>query len=194
MSTTRFIRPGRILLALVTVLLLAGCGGASEHPKDPRTPPVAAASKVEIPESIRIEHEQIHGALVAATEAPGRAGEAARELASVLHPHFVREEEIALPPLALLAPLARGEFTPEMLSVLPLTDALRAEMPEMLRQHGEIAAAARRLEQTAQEEGNHEIELVAKKLQLHARSEEEVFYPAAILVGELVRVRAAARK
>lgn len=70
-----------------------------------------------------------------------------------------------------------------------MTDALRAELPEMLRQHAEIGAAARRLEEVARGEGDAEVEELARKLQLHARSEEEIFYPAALLVGELVRSR-----
>ena len=57
---------------------------------------------LEIPESMRIEHGEIHAALERATGVPGRVGEAARALAAVLHPHFEREEEIALPPLGLL--------------------------------------------------------------------------------------------
>ena len=57
----------------------------------------AQKASLQIPESIRIEHEAIHTALVEATKAPGTVGAAAKELAAVLHPHFVREEEIALP-------------------------------------------------------------------------------------------------
>src|SRR5689334_25339137 len=75
------------------------------------------AQAFEIPASMRAEHEEIHAALERATQATGRVGEAARALAKVLHPHFVREEQIALPPLALLATLARGEFTEAMLDV-----------------------------------------------------------------------------
>jgi hypothetical protein len=136
-----------------------------------------------------VEHSEIHAALVDATKRPGRVGEAAQKLAKVLHPHFVREEQIALPPLALLRPLAAGEYNPEMRDVLAMTDALRAELPNMLREHEQIAAAARELEQTAREQRDAEAEELAKKLQLHARSEEEIFYPAAILVGDLVRAR-----
>ena len=62
----------------------------------------------EIPQSIRLEHGAIHSVLVEATKATGAVGAAARALAHVLHPHFVREEEIALPPLGLLGPLSRG--------------------------------------------------------------------------------------
>ena len=50
-----------------------------------------------------------------------------------------------------------------------------------------IAAAARRLEAMAREEGNATVEALARTLQLHARGEEEIFYPAALLVGDLVR-------
>ena len=146
-------------------------------------------TQIGVPESMRVEHAEIHDALVRATEAPGRVGAAARELAAILHPHFVREEEIALPPLGLLAPLARGEVTPEMREVLPLTDALRNELPRMLEEHAAIRAATRRLGEIAQAEGNAEVVLLAENLARHARAEEELFYPAAVLIGELVRAR-----
>jgi hypothetical protein len=116
-------------------------------------------------------------------------GDAARELARVLQPHFVREEEIALPPLGLLEPLSKAPPTPAMREVLRMTDALRAELPKMLEEHKVIGAAARRLEAVAREERNADVENLARKLQLHARSEEEIFYPAALLVGDVVKGR-----
>lgn len=147
---------------------------------------------IAIPESMRAEHGEIHAALERATQAPGRVGEAARALAKVLHPHFVREEQIALPPLGLLAPLARGEFTPEMLAVLPMTDSLRAELPRMLREHEAIRAATVRLGEVARSERNASAARLAEQLALHAKSEEELFYPAAVLVGDIVRDRSKA--
>lgn len=148
-----------------------------------------ATMKIEIPSSVRHEHEHIHEALVAATSAPGEVGEAARELAEILHPHFVREEQIALPPLGVLEALARGEYASWMRDVLPMTDSLALELPEMLREHEGIGAAAKRLEQVARAAGVTEVEQLAKALQQHAKSEEEIFYPAAILAGEVVRAR-----
>ncbi|HEX6535836.1 MAG TPA: DUF2231 domain-containing protein [Gemmatimonadaceae bacterium] len=146
-------------------------------------------TQIEIPESMRAEHEKIHAELVRATKMTGRVGEAARELATLLHPHFVREEQIALPPLGLLAPLSRGEIEPEMREVLPMTDALRAELPRMLREHEAIRAATLRLGEVARAEGDARVARLAEELALHARSEEELFYPAAILVGDVVRAR-----
>lgn len=150
-----------------------------------------AMQPFKIPASIRAEHEEIHGALERATQEPGRVGEAARSLAKVLHPHFVREEQIALPPLGLLAPLARGEFTRGMLDVLPMTDSLRAELPRMLQEHVAIRAATIELGEVATAEGNASVARLAEQLALHASSEEELFYPAAVLVGDLVKARAA---
>ena len=145
--------------------------------------------QIGIPESMRIEHGEIHEALVRATREPGRVGEAARDLAAILHPHFEREEEIALPPLGLLAPLANGEKDPSMREVLPMTDSLRAELPRMLEEHKAIRAATQRMGEIARAEGNAEVVRLAEQLALHAKSEEELFYPAAVLVGDLVRQR-----
>ena len=148
-----------------------------------------ATTQIGIPESMRIEHAEIHDELVRATESSGRVGDAARALAAILHPHFVREEEIALPPLGLLAPLARGEVSTEMRDVLVMTDALRAELPRMLQEHEAILAATVRLGEIARAEHDERVAELARKLELHARSEEELFYPAAVLVGDLVRAR-----
>ena len=146
---------------------------------------------IEIPESIRREHEAIHSALAAAARGPGRVGAAAKALAEVLHPHFVREEEIALPPLALLAPLAAGSTLPEATrsTVAEMTNALRAEMPRMLEEHERIRSAVAELRTAAESAGAEAQVELADELALHARTEEEVLYPAALLVGELLRAR-----
>ena len=49
-------------------------------------------TQIGIPESMRIEHAEIHDELVRATKLSGPIGDAARALATILHPHFVREE------------------------------------------------------------------------------------------------------
>jgi hypothetical protein len=147
----------------------------------------------QIPESIRVEHEAIHSALVDAAKAPGAVGEAARALAQVLHPHFVREEEIALPPLGLLAPLSRGGLPAGAADVLALTDALTRELPRMLEEHKQIRMAVEQLRKAARDEHASRYEQLAGQLALHAQTEEEVLYPAAMLVGEIVRARLAAK-
>jgi hypothetical protein len=107
-------------------------------------------------------------------------------LAQLLHPHFVREEEFALPPLALLAELARSGVTPEMAEVLPMTRRLKTELPNMLAEHKQIVGALDRLRAAAGAAKLPEYERFAEALTLHAQTEEKVLYPAAILVGEHV--------
>lgn len=190
----------RILVIRTTLMVTATIALARPASAQQKTRPEAAmshthshAAAIEIPESMRAEHGAIHAALERATKAPGRVGEAARALAKVLHPHFEREEQIALPPLGLLAPLARGEFTEAMLDVLPMTDSLRAELPRMLHEHEAIRAATLRLGEVARAEGNAAVAELAEDLALHAKGEEELFYPAAVLVGDVVRARSGAR-
>ena len=142
--------------------------------------------KFEIPKAVQAEHEELHGTLVKATREPGAVGEAAREVARLLHPHFVREEEFALPPLGLLAELAREGAKPQMAAVLPMARRLRAELPSMLAEHKQIVAALEKLKAAARASRQSEYEHFADALVLHAQTEEQVLYPAALLVGELV--------
>lgn len=177
------------VLAAVLATAVSLVAGAQHDPSGP----VMTKNAIEIPASIQHEHEAIHSALVAATRAPGPVGTAAKALADVLHPHFMREEEIALPPLALLAPLSAGETLPAatLLAAVEMTDALRAEMPRMLEEHERIRAAVADLRAAAEAAGAvAQIEL-ADALALHARTEEEVLYPAAILAGDVIRLREA---
>jgi iron-sulfur cluster repair protein YtfE (RIC family) len=134
-----------------------------------------------IPEPLTLEHQSLHRDLRTALEAGGAVAEAARAVVEVLHPHFVREEQIAMPPLALLGPLSRGEFTA----------AMRAELPRMLEEHASIKAALLRMKSAAEAAGRPDIAAFADSVVLHARTEEEVLYPASLLVGDWVRQRAA---
>jgi hypothetical protein len=142
-----------------------------------------------IPASLQQEHEALHDELRRATQAGGAVGEAARVLAGLMHPHFVKEEQFALPPLGLLAALARGESSADMAEVLVLTDRLEAELPAMLEEHRAIVAALQRLQDAAAEAQRGDVVDFTHRLMQHARTEEEVMYPAAVLVGRHVRLR-----
>jgi hypothetical protein len=142
-----------------------------------------------IPQSMQKEHAELHTDLARATQLPGKIGEAARAVATTLHAHFQREEEFALPPLGLLPLLATGEVTPEMSGVLAMTDRLKAELPQMFAEHQAIVLALKNLIAVAEEEDAPELVRFAEKLMLHAQNEEEVAYPAAILIGEYLKLR-----
>ena len=142
-----------------------------------------------IPSPLKLEHEELHAELVRATQTGGRVGEAAKGVARVLHDHFVKEEEFALPPIGLLSSLARGEVDDSMKSVFGMTDRLKAELPKMLEEHKAVVAALEKLIVAAEAEKKPEHARFAKKLMLHAQTEEEVLYPAAVLIGEYLKLK-----
>ena len=143
-------------------------------------------TKSAIPAALRAEHEALHAELVKITEEPGPVGEAAHALARLLHSHFAREEQFALAPLALLPRLAAGPVTADMASVLSMSQRLKEALPQMLADHRAILGALERLRDAARAAGRPEHERFAEALALHAQLEEQVLYPAAILVGEYV--------
>lgn len=145
--------------------------------------------KLKIPKPLQLEHEELHAELVKALKIKGGIGEAARAVAEKLHPHFEKEEEYALPPLGLLSFLANGEILPEMKDALAMTDKLKSDLPQMLKEHKAIVAELKKLVAAAKKEKKMEYVYFAEKLILHAKTEEEVLYPASILIGEYLKMK-----
>jgi len=141
------------------------------------------------PFSLKKEHEELHDMLRKATQLSSKTGEAAKKVAELMHPHFVKEEEYALPPLGLLPQLSSGKLSEEMKQVLSMTDKLKTALPEMLAEHKQIVTALEVLVQHATAEHHPEVAEFAEKLMLHAQTEEEVSYPTAILIGEFLRLK-----
>lgn len=140
-----------------------------------------------IPEPLKIEHQELHDALSAATRLPARTGEAARRVAELLHPHFVAEEEYALPQLGLLSAIAAGRPPAEARDAIALSDRLRANLPHMLEEHKAIVEALDGLGRAARSEGHADVLRFVENLKVHAQTEEQVLYPASILVGEYLK-------
>ena len=101
----------------------------------------------------------------------------------------MKEEESALPPVGLLSLLARGKVDKQMLGVIVMTDRLKAELGEMLLEHKAVVTALKKLIAAAKKEKLPEHVRFAEKLMLHAQTEEEVLYPAAILIGDFLKLK-----
>jgi hypothetical protein len=141
------------------------------------------------PPSLIREHEELHSDLVAATKAGGQTGPAAQAVAQVLHPHFVKEEEYAMPPLGLLTMLAKGELPQDRETILAMIDRLNKDFSHMLHEHKAIVIQLHKLMKAAEAEKKPEYVHLAERLMLHAQTEEEVLYPAAILIGEYLKLK-----
>jgi hypothetical protein len=143
----------------------------------------------DLPHVLQIEHQNLHEEMLAATRLGGETGAAAKDVVKVLFPHMLLEEEFGIPPLAVLPRLARGEITPDMARVIPKSEMLKIQLPRMLDEHKLIVDALQRLLQAAARELHTGYAQLAQRLILHAELEEEVLYPASILVGEYLKWR-----
>ncbi|MFN3892902.1 MAG: hypothetical protein ACK4MV_21100 [Beijerinckiaceae bacterium] len=142
---------------------------------------------IRVPAPLSAEHHELQSELERATQAGGMTAVAAREVARLLHDHLAKEEEFALPPLALLKQLAKGADESSMAEARALTQRLETEMPNLLAEHFAIVQALNRLADAADSEGLPEQIRFADKLIAHVRMEEDILYPAAILVGRHLR-------
>ena len=129
--------------------------------------------ELRIPESLEAEHEELHHQLYKGIKEGGKVGEAAKAVADILHPHFEKEEEDALPPLGLLSSLVteereqmgrRGEENSRITkdiknNVIVMTDKLNSDLFHIIEEHNEIVAALNNLIEIAKVE--NKIDLVA---------------------------------
>jgi hemerythrin-like domain-containing protein len=157
-----------------------------------------------IPESLEAEHEELHQHLYKGIKMGGQVGEAAKAVADILHPHFEKEEEYALPPLGLLSSLVSEEneqmgregggeadikVTQDIKNNVVMTDKLNLDLPHMIEEHNEIVAALNNLIEIAKVENKTDLVAFAEKLKLHAKTEEQVLYATAILIGKYLKLK-----
>jgi hypothetical protein len=147
--------------------------------------------KIKIPKALVEDHEEMFSELQSAVDGGGKTSEAARKLMAVLKPHAAHEEKFALPPLGLLPALTSGELEFDMAEAAMLADTLKAEMPHMLAEHKAILTEVDRLAEAARQEGKAQVLALTRKIKLHVEEEEQVYYPAAELVGAFLKVKLA---
>lgn len=146
-----------------------------------------------IPEPLRVDQDELCQSLERAILSGGKTGKAAKELLKVLQPHLLKEEEDLLQTLGLLLPLSRGQVTSAMQGVPARTEHLKAQMFEIVREHAEIIEAAHKLLRAARTERKLSQVTFTEHLMLRAWTDELVFYPTAILIGEYLKLRFAGR-
>ncbi len=142
-----------------------------------------------IPEPLEVDQGELCVAVERAMLSGGRTGRAARELLKVLQPHLLQEEEDLLQVLGLLVPLAQGQITSEMRSIPAKIEHLKSRMFGIAREHAAIIQAARKLMRAANREGKLDLVTFTEHLMLRAWTDEVVFYPTAILMGEYLKLK-----
>lgn len=143
--------------------------------------------KFTTPLPLKREHDKLRAELAITAKLPGPVGSIARDIATMLSAHLQKEEMFALPPLGLLSRLAMGDVTAGMAAVTTMTDHLKGELPTLLAEHARIIAALRRLAAAARDANDFASARFAEQFVAHIQTEELVFYPAAILLGDCIR-------
>jgi len=138
-----------------------------------------------VPISLKSEHESLLARMRRAMREDDATGEAARRVMQVMDGHMMREEKFALRPLGLLRALGRGETPSEVAEAARLIEQLREQMPQMIDEHRQIAELLREFARAAEAAGKAEYVTLAEELIQHAHVEEDVLYPAALLVGRV---------
>ena len=180
--------PAPMVVALLLAILIVGgfdrALARGDEPSPESKDDKALALKV--PESLRLRHEAFIAEFTRATKDPGKVGDAARSIEKVAVAHFAKGKEV-FKPLGLLPRLAEGEVPPDHTKAREIAEALRKNFPQMRREHRDLIAGLKKLVEAAKEESKPEFAGFAERLILHIREEEEVLYPAVLLVGETLK-------
>ena len=142
------------------------------------------------PSSLEEEHKETHEKLAKIVSSLGDTANIAKQVQSILQPHFEKEEQLSIPVLGALQPYVDGTLTEEAKNqAIQLSQQFKQEYPTMLEEHKQIVAALDNLEKTAMQENRQDAISFIADLKSHAINEEQVTYPATIVIGELLELK-----
>lgn len=168
---------------LLFVLFISQC-----RPKEENTVTEFPGKPV-IPSSIKKEHKSLLEQLHKITLFQDSTGHVALKLYDLIQHHFKEEEDYVLPPLGLLPSLASGKIPAQSKEVRLLTEKLKSQLTHINVEHQLIKAFTGELLLAAAKDQHPEIIEFESELSKHADTEEEVFFPAAILIGEYLNLK-----
>lgn len=147
------------------------------------------ARKPEVPSSIKKTHEFLLERIRKLTLNKDSSGIIALKLEDLMQHHFKEEEDFILPLLGLLPLLANEQMPEQNKELLLLSEKVKSQLNHMSAEHQLIAAYIEELKKASDKESQTEIIEFENEVIEHATSEEEVFFPASILVGEYLKLK-----
>lgn len=143
------------------------------------------------PSSMEREHEEIWQLLLRVQHLSGKTGNIAEKMAKGLKAHIDREEALALPLLGILQDLANGKLKNGVAKRATILGVqFQKEYQGMIHGHREIHKFLESLKKVGSDEGHLTAVRFAEALEKHAKEEEEVLYPAALLAGKMASKQA----
>ena len=143
----------------------------------------------DIPQAIRVEHENTIAQLTELSHKRGPVGVEARKALVLFKRHLAREEEFILPPLTLLPLLAGGKVTPDMKWAIAMADRTKAEREETFIEHTRITDAMNALAAAARAAHDPVALEFAQAAVGDSFNDIEITEPTSILVGEYLKAK-----
>lgn len=128
------------------------------------------------------------GSLLRAADHPDKTGRAIGELLKVLEPHFEKEETMAMPLLGVLPELVSGNKIHELRQIADSQELLLRDYESMFQEHKSLIPLINRAKDEATKENHIDTVKILEALVHHARIEEDVLYPSALLAGILAKI------
>jgi hypothetical protein len=175
--------------AIPTILFLAAIvAGRVVSPA--MAQPVSHAG--EIPQSLRVEHDDTLEQLGVLARRRGPVGVEARKAFDLFKQHLQREEEYILPPLTLLPLLADGKVSPDMKWAIAMADRVRAEREQIFQEHTQITDAMNALATAAQKAHDTAAFDFARGAAADSLNDIELLEPMTIVVGDYLKAKLSA--
>ena len=140
-----------------------------------------------VPEAVIDAHDELRAALAKASAEPGPVGVAAKRLAELCVPLFDREEEGVFRAFGLLDDLLTGRAQPDSAVALPVLAELRSLSDIAHDRRRLIDDAIEDLLRQAGKANNGLPAKVAQALWHSEKVEDEVMYPAMLLIDQSLR-------
>ena len=149
----------------------------------------APAHVGEIPQSIRLEHENTIEQLTKLSRKHGPVGVEAGKALALFKAHLQREQEFILPPLSLLLQLADGKTSPDMRWAIAMADRVRSERELTYQEHTKITDAMNALAAAARKAHDAEGLDFARGAVADSLNDVELLEPMSIVIGEYLKTK-----
>ncbi len=149
----------------------------------------ADGASLQVPQSIRLQHEQITRRLVAYTKHDAPVGAAATKALAAVKAHYEKDEQFVLPPLALLPRMATGKVSKDMEPAIAMALHTQAALPELEKEHIQITSLMNELIEAGNQTHDDELVRLATRIAAQSLQHIEVLVPASLIVGNVLRQR-----
>jgi len=154
------------------------------------SPVMAEPVTLQVPQSIRLQHQQIISRLEHfASNKDKESAAAAQKATAFLKEHYAKEEQFVLPPLALLPGLAKGEVSKDMEPAVAMADRTKSALADFEKDHINITSLMNELIEVGKKRKNEELVRLASRVAAQSLNDIEVAQPTTILIGEYIRQR-----